>query len=52
MTNFIDRMANWCDQHPNESLGEWYTRALIAILWASCGAGFVLGVGLGVMVRL
>ena len=39
----IDRLADWADRHPNESMGEHYTRCLGVLFWAYVTMGFGFG---------
>jgi hypothetical protein len=43
MSNWIDRIEEWAARQPSESLGEYYFRALIAILYIGLATGVMGG---------
>lgn len=43
MSNWVDKISDWAMQHPQESMGEWYTRALCGAIFLYCGLGFIVG---------
>jgi hypothetical protein len=47
--NIIDGLASHFDRK-GDTFGEWYTRCLIAFLYAWCGLGFGAGLMLGMIV--
>lgn len=49
MSNFIDRIQEWADRQPNETLGEHWFRAFLALLYISFGIGLLCGLMLGAM---
>jgi hypothetical protein len=47
ISRFVDRLADWADHHPNESMGEYYTRCLGVLFWAYVTMGFGFGLVTG-----